>query len=172
MRFTLFTLALGTFLLTGCADDLTGPETGPISDGLLEVDDPTSARSPEAYAGPIEADDMLFATWAGTDGVYSFDFTFEQVPAYTEPNPYHVPTSLHFGGEGICERLDLIEPTFPCRVVEGVYDEGEIRFSVVSEDGVVARAWGSFASDFASFKAKVQYADGTAQAVDFKRGDG
>jgi len=164
MRFSLFTLFLGTFLLTGCADDLTGPETNSISAEHLETNDLASDRSTEDYAGPIEIDAMLFASWVGADEGYVFELDFMEVPTATDI--FEAPSNLRFGGAGTYKSLDSAQP---CRIVDGVYGEGLISFDIVGKNGLVATAAGRVATDYASFKVEVKYDDGSVKTIAFER---
>jgi hypothetical protein len=167
MRFTLFTLALGTFLLTGCADDLTGPEASFTSAERVEADDLSSARLPEAYRHPVDADDMLFASWVGgNEKTYAFDFAFERAAVDASLDFHAVSNRLHFEGKGSYE---FFGSKHPCKIVDGVYEDGLIRFDIADKTGVVATFTGAFSADNTAFKAAMKHADGSTRLVRFDR---
>lgn len=164
MRTSLFALAFGALLLTGCADDLAGPDVAPLAGDM------SAARATDSFGPTVDEDAMsaLFSAWSGTDGVYAFDFVLEQAPI--APDLFEAPAEVRFIGKGSYERhhLDRIENPTPCSVV-GQYEDGVVSFTIFDENDPVAHAEGALAADLASLDVKVKYADGTTKAMSFKR---
>ena len=160
MRTSLFALAFGALLLTGCADDLAGPDVAPLAG------DASAARAADSFGPTEDAMSVLCSAWSGTDGVYAFDFVLEQ--ASLAPDLLEAPAEVPFIGKGSYERLDQVANATPCSVV-GQYDDGIVSFTIFDEDVPVARAEGALAADLTSLDVKVTYDDGTTKAMSLKR---
>lgn len=166
MRTSLLALAFGALLLTGCADDLTGPDVAPLAGAM------SAARPAETAPGPIGADDAaaaLFSTWIGTDGVHSFDIAFTQQPAPDAPDIFEAPADFFFVGSGMYGRLDTFTKPVPCRIVDGTFADNTVTFQLIAEDGLVAHAKGRLADDLRTLDVHLEYADGSVEPVSFRR---
>jgi hypothetical protein len=163
MRLSLFALAFGTLMLTGCADDLVGPEAA-----LLDADEQATARAPQND----DASATLFTEWVGTDGVNEFTFDFQQkVIRSTDIFDYDTGRTT-FSGRGSYQSIRSYETDAKAlRIVEGVHTDGAIKFLIVDNEGVVARVSGVVSEDFDALYLTIGYEEGdAAKGTTFRRG--
>jgi hypothetical protein len=157
MRTTLLSLLL--LLVTGCADDLVGPDVAP--DVL-----PSSAHGARSHTAPADPDAQfpsIAGTWLASDASGSIELFIGE----DRFSPDVITDAVRsIEGKGIVTDLKG-NPLFVA--VEGTYRLRDIAFTLSESGGTIAKAEGKISRDFALIKVILYDGSDRERTVVFER---